>query len=173
MPGLIHIYCGDGKGKTTAAVGLSVRAAGAGKRVLFVQFFKNGSSSEIKVLEQLPQVETDICKIHHGFYKRMNETERCQAQHDYTALLEDALGKARGGVDLLVLDEVISACNHRMVPEGSLVTFLKQKPAELEVVLTGRSPSDALLELADYVTEMRKEKHPYDRGVQARKGIEF
>lgn len=173
MPGLIHIYCGDGKGKTTAAVGLSVRAAGAGKRVLFAQFFKNGSSSEIRVLEQLPKVETDICRTHYGFYKRMNAEERGRAQRDYTALLEDALEKARDGVDLLVLDEVVSACNHQMVPEERLAAFLKQKPEELEVVLTGRGPSGALLELADYVTEMRKEKHPYDRGIQARRGIEF
>lgn len=173
MPGLIHIYCGDGKGKTTAAVGLSVRAAGAGKRVLFTQFFKDGSSSEIKILEQLPQVRTDICKTHYGFYKRMDETERCQARRDYTALLEDALEKARDFAGLLVLDEVISACNHGMVPEDRLLAFLERKPKDLEVVLTGRSPSQALLALADYVTEMKKEKHPYDWGVPARKGIEF
>lgn len=173
MPGLIHIYCGDGKGKTTAAVGLTIRAAGAGKRVLFAQFFKNGNSSEIKILEQLQQVETDICRTHYGFYKRMNAEERCQAQQDYTALLGDALEKARCGIDLLVLDEVISACNHEIVPESCVRSFLEGKPEELEVVLTGRNPSEALLALADYVTEMKKGKHPYDRGVPARRGIEF
>lgn len=173
MPGLIHIYCGDGKGKTTAAVGLSVRAAGAGKRVLFAQFFKDGSSSEIKILEQLPQVQTDICKTHYGFYKRMDEVERGQARRDYTALLEDVLEKARDAADLLVLDEVISACNHGMVPENRLLEFLEGKPKNLEVVLTGRGPSQALVAMADYVTEMKKEKHPFDRGIPARKGIEF
>lgn len=173
MPGLIHIYCGDGKGKTTASIGLAVRAAGAEKRVLFVQFFKNGTSSELKILEQLAQVETDVCKTHYGFFKRMNELQRQQAARDYTALLDGALEKARCGVDLLVLDEVISACNHRIVPEDRILTFLKGKPEELEVVLTGRDPSQALLETADYVTQMKKVKHPYDRGVMARRGVEF
>lgn len=173
MSGLIHIYCGDGKGKTTAAAGLAIRAAGAGKQVLFVQFFKNGSSSEMRILEQLPQVKTDVCKAHFGFYKRMDEATRQKAARAYTALLEDTLTMARTGVDLLVLDEVISACNHGMVPEDRLLAFLTEKPGQLEVVLTGRGPSQALLTLADYVTEMKKRKHPYDRGIPARRGIEF
>ena len=74
---------------------------------------------------------------------------------------------------LLVLDEVIPACKLGLVSETALADFLRSKPRELEVALTGREPSPALLELADYVTEMKKHKHPYDRGLQARKGIEF
>ena len=173
MAGLIHIYCGDGKGKTTAAVGLAVRAAGAGKRVLFVQFFKNGDSSEIGILRTIGNIRVGVSARRHGFFKAMDASEREQAGEDYTALLSAALAEARDGVDLLVLDEVISACNYRAVPEALLTEFLRTKPEDLEVVLTGRDPSETLLASADYVTEMRKVRHPYDRGVTARRGIEF
>lgn len=173
MAGLVHLYCGDGKGKTTAAVGLAVRAAGAGRRVLFTQFFKNGDSSEISVLRALENVEVFLCPARHGFFRNMDGAERADARRDYSALLEDALGAARRGAGLLVLDEAVSACNYGVIEEEKILDFLRGKPAELEVVLTGRDPSAALLERADYATEMKKLRHPYDRGVRARRGIEF
>ena len=83
------------------------------------------------------------------------------------------LARARDGIDVMVLDEAVSACNYQMISESALLDFLRTKPEELEVVLTGRDPSAALLDTADYVTEMVKRKHPYDHGVQARRGIEF
>lgn len=173
MSGLIHIYCGDGKGKTTASVGLAVRAAGAGKRVLFVQFFKRGNSSECTVLRTIPNLETKFCEKRYGFFKNMDEETRTCARRDYSALFEAASVCAADGVDLLVFDEIISACNHGMVQEPKLLNFLKTKPEQLEVVLTGRNPSDDLVSVADYVTEIRKIKHPYDKGIKARQGIEF
>lgn len=172
MPGLIHLYCGDGKGKTTAAVGLAVRAAGAGLPVVFTQFFKNGSSSEIRSLNDLKHIRTVHCQTVPGRFSRMTEEQRCQAAADYRALLEKALLLARDA-RLLVLDEVVSACNHGILDEERLAGFLGEKPAELEVVLTGRNPSERLLGLADYITEMKKIRHPYDRGIHARQGIEF
>ena len=173
MKGLVHIYCGDGKGKTTAAVGLAVRASGAGKRVIFTQFFKNGDSSEIRVLRALDCVDVKICGNSHGFFKKMDENERVQSKADYSALLTETLEQARTDADVLVLDEVISACNYGVIPEAEVLTFLRDKPEELEVVLTGRGPSEALCAEADYITEMKKLRHPYDRGVGARRGIEF
>ena len=172
MNGLIHLYCGDGKGKTTAAVGLAVRAAGAGKTVLFTQFFKSGTSAEIKILNQIPNITTQHCKTVSGFYKNMTPEQKRQAAADYTAFLNEILGRA-AQFDVLILDEVISACNHGVIDEQSVRRFLRQKPDGLEVVLTGRNPSEELLTLADYVTEMKKHKHPYDRGISARFGIEF
>lgn len=172
MPGLIHIYCGDGKGKTTAAAGLAVRAAGAGKKVVFTQFFKDGSSSEVKVLRDVENIQVMHCKTVRGFFRRMSDAEKARASEDYTRLLSDVLSAAKGA-QLLILDEIVSACNHGTVAETAVTDFLLSKPENLEVVLTGRNPSDALLKLADYVTEMRKIRHPYDRGVTARKGIEF
>lgn len=173
MSGLIHIYCGDGKGKTTASVGLAVRAAGAGKQVLFAQFFKDGSSSEIEVLSAIHGIEVEFCKTQYGFFKNMSEQTREQVQQEYSKLLETVLQRSAHTVDLLVLDEVISACNHGVVSEEYLMNFLRNKPNRLEVVLTGRNPSDRLLNIADYISEMCKRKHPFDQGVKARKGIEF
>lgn len=172
MPGLIHLYCGDGKGKTTAALGLALRAAGAGKQVVFTQFFKDGSSSEIEPLAALPGVRVFHADTVRGFYRNMTQTQREQARKDYTALFRQVTQAAQEA-DLLILDEIVSACNRGVVPEKLVTDFLREKPTRLEVVLTGRNPSAALLELADYITEMRKLRHPYDRGIGARKGIEF
>lgn len=172
MPGLIHLYCGDGKGKTTAALGLALRAAGAGKQVVFTQFFKDGSSSEVEPLAALPGVLVFHADTVRGFYRNMTSSQREQAGKDYTALFRRVTQAAREA-DLLILDEIVSACNRGVVPEKLVTDFLREKPARLEVVLTGRNPSAALLELADYITEMRKLRHPFDRGIGARKGIEF
>ena len=172
MAGLIHLYCGDGKGKTSAAVGLAVRASGAGKRVIFTQFFKDGSSSEIESLKKLPGIRTIHANTVKGFYRAMNEQQRQQARQDYTALFRQVTDAAKDA-DLLILDEIVSACNRGVVPETLVTAFLRSKPAELEVALTGRDPSPALMELADYITEMRKLRHPFDRGVAARKGVEY
>lgn len=173
MRGLIHIYCGDGKGKTTASVGLAVRAAGAGKRVLFVQFFKDGSSSELNILNALDAVEVRICQTHYGFIWTMDKEEFDRAARDYTQLLRDALEESKNGYGLLVLDEVVSACNCGAVPQQELLDFIACRPEGLEVVLTGRDPSSALTDVADYITEMKKLRHPYDKGMDARRGIEF
>lgn len=172
MASLIHLYCGDGKGKTTAAVGLAVRASGAGKQVVFTQFFKDGSSSEIGVLSALPGVRTMHAQTVKGFYHAMTPEQRAKAREDYTALFRQVTAAA-AEADLLILDEIVSACNRGVVPETLVTDFLRNKPSGLEVVLTGRKPSPALMELADYITEMRKLRHPFDRGVAARKGIEF
>lgn len=172
MAGLIHIYCGDGKGKTTAAVGLAVRAAGAGKLVLFAQFFKNGSSSEISQLHRLENIRTLHCQTVQGLWKRMDEKQREQVCRDYAEFFGEIRTVAQAA-DLLVLDEILSACGHGAVPEEAVLDFLRKKPEGLEVVLTGRNPPEEFLELADYVTEMRKTKHPFDREIRARRGIEF
>ena len=94
MQGMIHLYCGDGKGKTTAAVGLSVRAAGAGKRVLFAQFLKDGSSSELNILRALQNVEVACCTQNFGFFKAMDGQTKAAAQKAYSALLEDVMRKS-------------------------------------------------------------------------------
>ena len=173
MTGLLHVYTGTGKGKTTASVGLSVRAAGAGLKVLFVQFSKDGSSSEIKVLESIPGIRTMYCPKPYGFFKFMKEEEKAQAIDDYRALFYRALAEARENVDLLVLDEAASAVNNGIIIEEELVDFLKQRPEGLEVVITGRDPKPSILALADYITDMNCVRHPYEKGITARKGIEY
>lgn len=169
---MIHIYCGDGKGKTTAAVGLAVRMAGFGGKVLLGQFFKDGSSSEIASLRSLTNITVRHCRTIPGRFVRLTPEQRIQVSADYTNYLTELLDNSVK-YDMLILDEVVSACNHGTVPEGQLIDFLKKLPEGMEVVLTGRNPSPSLLELADYVTEMRKLRHPFDNGVPAREGIEF
>jgi len=144
--GLIHIYCGDGKGKTTASIGLAVRAAGSGMNVLFVQFLKKSDTSELNILKKLP-----------GLSVLRPSGDECWTD-------------VKSG--LLVLDEVIGAYNREVIDRASLVSFLREKPENLEVVMTGRNPTAELIELADYVSEIRKIKHPFDRGIRARTGIE-
>ena len=172
MAGLIHIYCGDGEGKTTAALGLALRAAGSGKRVLLLQFFKDGKSSEFSALEAVKGIEVIPQTRRFGFSWTLTDSEKAEAAAYYSGLLEAAFAGA-AGCGLLVLDEAMSACATGMIDEGRLLELLRQRPEELEVVMTGRDPSPELLAAADYVTEMCKRKHPFEKGVPARKGIEF
>ena len=169
---MVHLYCGDGKGKTTAAMGLSVRMAGAGQRVLIAQFFKDGSSSEMSALKMLPTVALRHCRTVPGRYARLTPEQRQQARRDYTGFLRSVLAEAVE-YDLLVLDEVVSACDRGIVPEEELVEFLRREREQREIVLTGRDPSAAMQEQADYITEMKKLRHPFDEGVPARYGVEY
>lgn len=170
--GFIHIYCGDGKGKTTAAVGLCVRAAGHGKRVLFVQFLKSEGSGERAVLRMLPQVTVTPCPQSIKFTIQMTEEEKREEAEACSRHLH-AVWKEAGKVDLLVLDEVFGALSAGLLSKDEVLAGLRKKPEALEVVLTGRNPEPCFLEIADYVTEMKKQKHPFERGVGARKGIEY
>ena len=172
MTGLIHIYCGDGKGKTTAALGLALRCAGSGRKVLLLQFFKDGKSSEFAALERVPGIRAVPQTRSFGFSWTLGEEERREARAYYSGLLEDSFARAEG-FDLLVLDEAMSACTTGMIDEARLLELLERKPAGLEVVMTGRNPGEALLERADYVTEMKLVKHPFQQGVPAREGIEY
>lgn len=172
--GLIHIYCGDGKGKTTAALGLSLRCAGRGGRVLFAQFLKSRPTGELMALQQLPQVTllrgTGLKK----FTFQMNPQELFQTRQEQQALLEKITAYCqKERPDLAVCDELIGACSLGLVPEEKVLALMKEKPEKTELVLTGRNPGAKLLELADYVSEIKKVKHPYDRGIPARAGIEM
>ena len=168
--GLIHIYCGDGKGKTTAAVGLAVRAAGSGMRVLIGQFFKDGSSSELVVLRSVPNITVYSAAEHYGRYAGMTEEQRAAAARCYRAYLDELLRRSME-YDLLVLDEIASVCRYGMVDVDTLCAYLDS--THPEVVLTGREPPEVLLKRADYITEMKKVCHPLDRGISSRRGIEY
>lgn len=173
MFGLIHIYCGDGKGKTTAAVGLAVRCAGRGNKVLLVQFLKSRDSGELYSLAKLPDIEVMRGKESKKFTFQMNEEEKHALLIEHNKMFEQVLAKIKnGGHSLLILDEVIGALNAKVFEMPKLIEFLRHKPENLEVVLTGRNPAPELVEIADYVSEMRKVKHPMDKGIMAREGIE-
>ena len=170
--GRIHIYFGDGKGKTTAAVGQAVRAAGHGFRVLFFQFLKDNSSNERKILEQISNITCLPGREQVKFVSRMNGDEKAELLH-YNNKALDEIVKFCSPFDLLVMDEALCAVGLKVLSEEKLISFLQHKPRGLEIVLTGHQVSDRMKEIADYDTEMHKIKHPYDLGKLAREGIEF
>ena len=170
--GRIHIYFGDGKGKTTAAVGQAVRAAGHGFRVLFFQFLKDNSSNERKILEQISNITCLPGREQVKFVSRMNGDEKAELLH-YNNKALDEIVKFCSPFDLLVMVEALCAVGLKVLSEEKLISFLQHKPRGLEIVLTGHQVSDRMKEIADYATEMHKIKHPYDLGKLAREGIEF
>lgn len=169
---MLHIYCGEGKGKTTCSMGLAVRAAGHGRKVVVAQFLKCGNSGERAVLEQLPNVNCLPVPEVMKFVFTMTEEEKAQTRAQMTGVLRQAVEASRDA-DLLVLDELNGAITTGMVALQDVLDFLDSRPEQLEVVITGRDPADELRKRADYITEMTKIKHPFDKGLNARKGVEW
>ncbi len=168
--GLIHIYTGDGKGKTTASVGLAVRARGRGMKVLFSQFMKAVNGGEIAMLEKLQVRILSFKEVLSPYF---------HPGADLGALRAKAIGALEQlavimpGYDLVIMDEFMHLIKHGLVTQEEALVFLGRKPAGVELVLTGRDAPLSLIEAADYVTEMRAVKHPLDKGLKARAGIEF
>lgn len=171
--GLVHLYCGDGKGKTTAAIGLSVRAVGRGFKVIFAQFLKSMETGEILPLQDLG-VSVLRGNLPKGFTWELTEPQKEILIDEHNKLLTRAIALAGNGENtLLVLDELVGAYAGGHIDREAVLYFLRQKPSALEVVLTGRNPAPELIELSDYLTEMQKRKHPMDEGIPARLGIEL
>lgn len=172
--GMIHIYCGHGKGKTSAAVGLAVRAAGCGKKVLFARFLKNEESGELAVLDKISEIEVIHLEKSFGFFSTLSAKEKEEVHRVYESLWRRILSMiSDDAYDVLVLDEFMAAYRYGVISRESALEFLRERPESLEIVLTGRGPDESLVELADYVSEILKVKHPFDRGIRARKGIEY
>ena len=173
--GLIHIYCGDGKGKTTAAMGLAIRAAGREKKVFITQFLKSGKSGELVSLEKLKEYITFLPgRPVNKFVWNMNDEEKMEAKREHTARFKEIKDIIKNeDYDLLILDEIIATINNGFIELSEVIDFLKNKPKTLEVVMTGRNPKDELIELANYVTEMKCIKHPFEEGIPSRIGIEL
>ena len=172
--GLIHYYYGDGKGKTTAALGLALRALGYDRRVVLVQFLKNTPCGEIAALARFEHMTVLRGKAGAHFAFAMTPSERRQTKAIHESNLAQALSLVQqGACDLLILDEVTDALKSELLDEAMLRTAILQKPDALELVLTGHSPIDWLVSASDYVTEVKKHKHPYDGGITAREGVEY
>ena len=208
---MIQVYHGDGKGKTTAAIGLAVRFSGAGKKVLFCQFMKGNISSEIGVLQKLENLEVELIGKKFGFYKDMTEQDKEEITKCHNHILEKVLGvllNAKsagqepayqepaiqesadqepetqelqdqcqdGPVLLVVLDELTSAYRYGLLDRGlvsKIILAASENRQIIELVITGRDPDSFFLEHADYITEMKIQRHPYEKGILARKGIEW
>ena len=164
---MIQVYIGEGKGKTTASIGLSIRAAGHGFNVLFMQFLKDDSSGEISVLRSISGIEVIHCPVNYGFTFQMTEDQKKETAVEYDKMLDKAI---EADVFLIVLDEAIHALNAGLINQEKLERLLHKN---CEIVLTGRNAPEWLTDRADYVSDIQKIKHPYDKRVQARVGIEF
>ena len=174
--GLVHAYTGDGKGKTTASVGLCVRAAGRGLRVLFCQFLKGRSSGELASLEKLGvtimRMQDPEAQVKFTF--QMTEEELNESRRQHAELLARAKAAAQAGeYDLVVLDESIVTVSIGLLEESALCDLIAHKSSGTELVMTGRGLPPALAERCDYISEIVMRKHPYEKGVQARRGIEY
>lgn len=171
---MIHVYFGDGKGKTTAAVGISARAAGSKMKVLFVQFLKTEFSGERHTLSHTENVTLTFCPIELKFTFEMDEKEKQQASKVFRGIFDNSVTTAlTERYDMVVMDEIFDVINYDMVSEADVYEFITNAPKSMEIVMTGHNPPERFIEVADYVTEFKKIKHPYDKGVIGRKGIEF
>ena len=169
---LMHIYTGDGKGKTTAAAGLCLRAAGSGMKVLFTQFLKDGTSSEVGLLSRIPEIECFLAKQHFGFLFSMKKEELEKAKiyyRDYFSLIMERAKEK----DLLVLDEFMAVYGAGLLDKEESLRRLQEIYGRTELVLTGRNAPWELVEMSDYVTDMTCVKHPFEKGIGARVGIEL
>ena len=170
--GLIHVYYGMGKGKTTAAVGQLVRLCGRGGRVVYAQFLKDGCSGELQALRCLEGVTLCCGPTARGFFAAMTAEEQQQTAQNCLCRLEEAFAAARQA-DLLVLDEVLDGVELGILPQDHLLTLLEGRPDGLEVILTGHSLPARLADAAHYITCMENCRHPFQQGVAAREGIEY
>ena len=172
--GFIHLYTGDGKGKTTAAIGLAVRAAGAGMKVVFAQFMKGRDTSELNSLSSIEGITIVRNNTDLGWYKK-DDPEQAK---EYTKVHNEILDEIETLImnrqcDVLILDEVTYPYNYGIIDKERLENLIEDGPEDMEIVLTGRDAPDFMSESADYITNMQKIKHPYDKGIDAREGIEF
>lgn len=169
-----HIYYGDGKGKTTAAIGLAVRAAGSKMKVLFVQFLKTEFSGERHILSHTENVTLTFCPLELKFTFDMDDKEKAQAAKIFKGIFDNAVTTAlTEKYDMVVLDEVFEAINAHMLSESEVYEFITNAPSSMEIVMTGHNSPQKFMDCADYITEFKKIKHPYDRGITGRIGIEF
>ena len=171
--GLILLYTGNGKGKTTAALGQVLRAAGHGFKVAIIQFIKNlENTGEIKAAKKIFADHLEIFPMGSGFtWDAKDQDELRQAAEKGWALAKEKINS--GKYCMVILDELTYTINYGLLDQEEVVSFLRQKPEPLHIIITGRDANDKLIDLADLVTEMKEIKHPYQNGFKATKGIEF
>lgn len=172
--GLIHVYCGDGKGKTTAAMGLAIRAAGSGMKVVILQFLKGRVVSELNSLKLIPNITVLRNEKDLGFFHNMSEENKNLAITYHNENLKKVVEMVDNiECDMLILDEICAAYRLCLVDKDIINHLIVNKREDLELILTGREPDELFLKYADYVSEIKKIKHPYDKKINARVGIEL
>ncbi len=185
--GLIEVYTGNGKGKTTASIGLAIRAAGYGNKILIVHFMKSKKYGESNIINEIKNID----EIYLGkpyFVTKNPEIKKLfpdvvlfepgNPPREYVELIENGLKDTEnkmisGEYDMIILDELITAIHFELIDIKKVLEFLDKKPENVEVVLTGRYAPKEIIDKADLVTEMVEVKHPYQKGIEAREGIEY
>ena len=174
--GLVLVHTGDGKGKTTAALGLALRAWGDGLRVLILQFIKGGmTAGEDRGIAALAAADgrIELRRLGRGFTQKGKTSTEEHRQAAHEALTAARAAMTSGDYDLIILDEINYAVKFGLLSTSEVLTLLDEKPAALHLVLTGRDAAPEIVARADLVTEMRPIKHPFQKGIKAQKGIEF
>ncbi len=169
--GCVHVYTGSGKGKTTAAIGLAVRALGTGRRVYVGQFMKSGGSAEIKALKaHFPECEVECFGLGRFIHGAPSSEDLQAARRGLHRVRKIIMS---GNHDLVIADELNGAVKAGLISVDEQLGLIETRPAHVELVITGRNAHQRLIEKADLVTEMRKVKHYFDKGMPAREGIEY
>jgi cob(I)alamin adenosyltransferase len=170
--GLVQVYTGSGKGKTSAALGLALRAIGRGLKVYVVQFIKGGFDyGELHVVDRLPNLTLKSFGRGKFITSKPPEKEDVKLAEKALKLAEEIIESRE--YDIVVLDEINVALHLKLIKLPDVVEMIKKKPENVEIVLTGRNAPEEIIELADLVTELKEIKHPFSKGLQARKGIEY
>ncbi|HEA47134.1 MAG TPA: cob(I)yrinic acid a,c-diamide adenosyltransferase [bacterium] len=167
--GLVQVYTGNGKGKTTAAWGQAMRASGQGLRVAIIQFFKGKGSGEVKIAKKLNLKVHSFCPVHPFFGGKKKRLEK-ECQEGLTFAKKTIMSKK---YDLIILDEINIALRDRLIEINEVLDLIKKKPKGVELILTGRGAPKKIIETANLVTEMREINHPYKKGIKGRRGIEY
>jgi cob(I)alamin adenosyltransferase len=173
--GYIQIYTGNGKGKTTAAVGLATRAAGNEFKVTMVQFLKSGSTGELESAKKL-STYFNIYRFEkpRGFFWTLNDDQKAELKEEIQEAYRFCLKVMEDKqCDMLIMDEIMGALNNGLVSEEQLLELMDKKPKDMELIMTGRNVPERIMEKANLVTEMKDIKHYFNEGVPARKGVEF
>lgn len=172
---MIQLYCGDGKGKTTAAVGALVRAAGRRRKIIFAQFMKGQTTGELAILETLEGITILRSCRAFPFFAKMTQEQKQELAAMHGQMLDEILEALLSGrADFVVLDEVTHACRFGLLDQEKLERILAcGKCSAIEIILTGRDAPERLREVSDYISEIRCVRHPYTDGVKAREGIEL
>lgn len=173
--GYVQVYTGNGKGKTTAAVGLAVRAAGNEYNVFMVQFLKGSKTGEIESAKKMAPFFTIFrFEKKRGFFWTLNDEEKVELKEEVQKGYEFCMEALKEGkCDILIMDEVIGALKNQLISEGQLLELIDSKPSNIELILTGRDVPKAIIDKANLVTEMKDIKHYFNEGVPSREGIEF
>ena len=169
---MVHIYYGDGKGKTTAAVGIAVRASGVGKTVLFTQFLKSDISGERRILECIPTVKMPKLPEKLKFIFDTTPEEHLKFKQNAMELYRYLI-KSVNKYDVIIADEIFSAAEVGFITLSDIRTLIEKFPEDKDLVLTGHSVDKSIIAYADYVSVITKVKHPHDDGMKARRGIEY